>query len=436
MPKKFVPGESVPKEPVPDKPRRSAIVVGGGVGGLTMARDLAAGGMSVILLEASDHLGGKVASHTVAGIELDSGAESFANRGGTVAALAAELGVNVVRPRAGGAWLKPVTGNPVPLPATSVLGIPGTALATDVINVIGYPGAFRAVLDQLMLGFLGSKERTLGAMVRRRMGSAVLEKLVAPVVTGIHSRHPDELDVDVVAPGLRAALLSEGSLALAVRSLRAASPAGSAVSGIDGGIHYLVEQLALDARALGVEVRTGARVTEADSTGVTVAGERLTADHVVLATPLDAPTETTIVLATLVVDAAALDGAPRGTGLLVAAGAQGVSAKALTHSTAKWPWLAARLPAHRHVIRLSYSGRLPGELETQAKQDAEVLLGVPLPASAVLGFDAVAWPAVPQRPHDIPGVTMIGESASGTGLAAVISAARREAGRLLGEVDT
>ena len=426
----------MPREPVPREPVPSAIVVGGGVAGLVIARDLAAGGMSVILLEASDRLGGKVSSHTVGGLELDAGAESFANRGGGVAALAAELGVKVVRPLAGGAWLKPVTGNPLPLPATSLLGIPASALATDVINVVGYPGAFRAVLDQLMLGFLGSKERTLGAMVRRRMGSAVLEKLVAPVVTGIHSRHPDELDVDVVAPGLRAALLDQGSLALAVRSLRAASPAGSAVSGIDGGIHFLIEQLVLDARALGVEVRTGTRVIEADSTGVTTQAGRLEAGHVVLATPLDPPAETTIVLATLVVDAAALDSAPRGTGLLVASGAEGVSAKALTHSTAKWPWLAAKVPAHRHVIRLSYSGRLPTALEGQARQDAEVLLGVPIPATAVLGFDAVAWPAVPPRPRDIPGVTLIGESAAGTGLASVISYARKEAGRLLGEVDT
>lgn len=416
--------------------KTTAIVVGGGVGGLVIARELAAGGMSVLLLEASDRVGGKVSSHTVAGIELDSGAESFATRGGTVAALAAELGVSVVSPRAGGAWLKPANGNPLPLPSTSLLGIPGTALATDVINVIGYRGAFRAVLDQLMLGFLGSKERTLGALVRRRMGNAVLEKLVAPVVSGIHSRHPDELDVDVVAPGLRAALLDQGSLALAVRSLRAAAPAGTAVAGIDGGIHFLVEQLALDARALGVEIRTGVRVSSVDSTGVNTEDGPMSADHIVVATPLDASADPTIVLATLVVDVAALDSAPRGTGLLVSAGAAGIGAKALTHSTAKWPWLAKKVPVHRHVVRLSYSGEAASELEIRARQDAEALLGVPIPPSAVLGFDSVAWAAVPQRPLDIPGVTFVGESVSGTGLAAVISHAKREAGRLLKEVES
>ena len=57
----------------------SAIVVGGGIAGLVMARDLVLGGLDVTLLEASDHLGGKIARHTVAGVDLDAGAESFAS---------------------------------------------------------------------------------------------------------------------------------------------------------------------------------------------------------------------------------------------------------------------------------------------------------------------------------------------------------------------
>ncbi len=411
----------------------SLIVVGGGVAGLTIARDLAIGGMSVTLLEAGDHLGGKVARHSVAGVDLDAGAESFATRNSTVAALAAELGLEVVAPRAEPAWLKPVTGEPIPLPVTSLLGIPGRPLSADVVSVVGLPAALRARLDAVLPARAGAAERTLGALVRRRMGDAVLERLVAPIVTGIHSRHPDDLDVDVVAPGLRAALLREGSLAAAVRTLRAGAPAGSAVAGIRGGIYELVLGLARDAEVRGVRIRLGARVSSVEEHAVTVAGERIEADRVVLATPLDAPADTTITLATLVVDQQALDIAPRGTGLLVAAGADGVSAKALTHSTAKWSWLAAGIPAHRHVIRLSY-GTPPDDLRSSALSDAEALLGVGLPE--VLGFDVVEWPAVPPRPAAVPGVTMIGESVSGTGLVAVITGARNEAERLLGGVET
>ena len=408
----------------------SAIVVGGGVAGLVFGRDLLAAGWSVTIIEAGDRLGGKVARHTLADIPLDAGAESFANRRGTVAGLAAELGLTVVAPRSEGAWLKPAVGNPMPLPATSFLGIPGTPLASDVIEVVGLPGALRAQMDGLMLGQVGSKEKTLGRMVRRRMGNAVLERLVAPIVTGIHSKHPDELEVDVVAPGLRAALLRTGSLAHAVRSLREASPAGSAVSGIDGGIQRIVERLELDFERRGGKVLFDSRVEAADAASVTLAaGARLTADHVALATPLDAPAEATIALATLVVDAPELDSAPRGTGLLVAAGTPDIGAKALTHATAKWPWLAASVPEHRHVVRLSYSAATA--TREQALTDAQALLGVPLPDAAVLGFDVVAWPAVPPTPTPVEGVILVGESVAGTGLAAVIAHARRAAAALV-----
>ena len=69
------------------------VIVGGGIGGLTAARDLAVGGARVTLLEASSVLGGKVARHTVAGVQLDAGAESFATRRDLVRSFADGLGL-------------------------------------------------------------------------------------------------------------------------------------------------------------------------------------------------------------------------------------------------------------------------------------------------------------------------------------------------------
>lgn len=446
------------------------VVVGGGIAGMVAARQLVVGGARVTLVEASGALGGKVARHTVAGIALDAGAESFATRGGTVAAFLAGLGLGdaIVQPNPAGAWLQPTHGAAVPLPKAGLLGIPGTPMAADVIAVIGKRAAFRAQLDSL-LGYAGHKERTLGGLVRRRMGRAVLEQLVAPVTMGVHSRHPDELELDVVAPGLRSAFLSTVSLAQAVQKLRSAAPAGSAVSGIDGGIFRLAETLEAKLRALGVALRTGTRVATIEADRVILdSGEVIEADRVVLACRPPADVEPRgghaasspgqpdpqaggpgIVLATLVVHAPQLDAAPRGTGLLVAAGAEGIRAKALTHSTAKWPWLAARVGPGTHVLRLSYAAGpaaagpqlAPEELREQARTDAERLLGVPIPATDILGFARVEWsrPARTATGADgvvadsgIPdGVTVIGEAVAGTGLAAVIAQARIESGNLL-----
>ncbi len=427
----------------------SAIVVGGGIAGLVMARDLVLGGFEVTLLEASDHLGGKIGRHTVAGLVLDAGAESFATRHDTVAHLARQLGLgsDIARPNPQGAWLQTAEGRAYPLPRTGILGIPGTPLAADVIEVVGFWAALRGQLDELMLGFVGSKERSLGRLVRRRMGRRVLEQLVAPVTLGIHSRHPDELDVDVVAPGLRAAMLDTGSLAHAVRELRDAAPAGTAVSGIVGGMFELVEALARDLERFGVTVRLESPVTAVEASFVTLLdGQLLEADQVVLAAPLATtgqPDRTpAIVLATLVVDAPELDGAPRGTGVLVARGSSDAPfrAKALTHATAKWDWLAERATPHRHVLRLSYDGAAAArvsdaQLRGQALHDAGELLGIALVEVSVVAFARVEWSAPSSRPEPIDGVTLIGEGVAGTGLAAVIAQVRVASGGLLEEVE-
>ena len=86
-----------------------------------------------------------------------------------------------------------------------------------------------------------------------------------------------------------------------------------------------------------------------------------------LATELEPVSSGQIVLATLVVDSAELDAAPRGTGLLVAPGASGIRAKALTHATAKWAWLAEAAGPHRHVLRLSYNDAPDDGLEQTAR---------------------------------------------------------------------
>lgn len=395
-------------------------VVGGGIAGLVVARRLALRGRSVTLIEASDRVGGTVATHTVADIDLDAGAESFATRLGSVAALAAELGLGneVVSPSPAGAWLQPASGDAVPLPAAGVLGIPGMPMAPDVVAVIGSRAAWRAQLDLVIPLLRIGSDVTLGEFVRKRMGSGVLERLVAPVVHGVHSVHPDDLPLDRAAPGLRAALMRDGSLAAAVRSMRVDAPAGSAVQGIRGGVHRLVTELVADLERFGVEVQLGRRVTSVDDLDGTV----------VLATPLDPPPGRTVVLDTLVVDAPELDAAPRGTGVLVADGAPGVSARALTHATAKWPWLAERA-AGRHVLRLSYDDE-PAALEAVALHDASALLGVELPDWSVRGFARVAWvrPAASTTP-----TADVGETVAGSGLAGTVKQAEEYAAGLLDE---
>ena len=180
---------------------RTALVVGGGVSGLTAARDLAAAGLRVTLVEASDHFGGAVGAHQVAGLVLDSGAESYATRSDAVPQLMAELGLSdrTVTPNPAGSWLYLPEGA-VPAPRSGVLGIPGDPADPELRVPLGRAGAARARMDRVLPARVGAAERTVGGLVRARMGPRVVDRLVSPFVSGVYSTHPDQLDVDAVAP--------------------------------------------------------------------------------------------------------------------------------------------------------------------------------------------------------------------------------------------
>ncbi|MFC9350933.1 protoporphyrinogen oxidase [Arthrobacter sp. NPDC057013] len=480
---------------------RTALVVGGGISGLLAARELARAGFKTTVLEAAGAWGGCVGRHDVAGLTLDSGAESFATRSTAVADLAAELGLggHIVAPRPGGAWVQ-LPGGPRELPKTGVLGIPANPWDPEVRRSLGLGGSLRASLDKLLPASVGTTAEvsSVSALVRARMGRRVLERLVEPVVGGVHSADPGLLDVDMVAPGLRAGITRHGSLAAAVaaqrkgaetratRALGSAAQtqgkpakAGSAVAGLRGGMHTLVTELVADLRARGVRLLAGTAATAVARTphGWEVsAGEgSFAADVLVVA--LDGPSAVRLLgeavpalaghqpgpgplvkLVTLVVDLPALDRRPRGTGILVAPQTEGIRAKALTHATGKWDWVAEAAGRGRHVLRLSY-GRSEGgsavaaaagpgpepasdeELLDMALQDASALLTVPVTREALVDWDVVSWAgALPfaavghrQRVAEvrqvcagIDGLLLVGGWLAGNGLAAVVADTKKQ----------
>lgn len=492
------------------------VVIGGGMGGLVAALECAKVGLPVTLLEASDRLGGVVRSAELDGVTVDVGAESFAVRGGSVAELVNELGLAdaVVSPAAGGAWVAGLPGGgAAPLPTGGMLGIPANIWADDVRRIIGWRGVWRAYVDRLRPPLTIGHERSLGALVRGRMGAAVLDRLVAPVTSGVYSARPDDIDVDLAAPGLNTALTRTGSLSGAVAQLRgdAATTPGAAVRGLAGGMTRLVDALRARLEELGVEVRLNtpaqAIVQEDDQWVVETSGDdsaapvepdgdaaddaapatgsieaamvhtgdaaadapsplRVPAHAVIVATGeaaarhllapvvpnLDPGSETAPVveIVTLVLDAPALDAHPRGTGVLTVPGSH--TAKALTHSTAKWGWLRDATP--HHIVRVSFGaqGEAPATealdddaAAALALSEAATLLGVPLEPSqlraahrdryvqsqpaASLGrasLTAAARAAV----HATPGLAATGAWLAGTGLAQVVPDAIAEAERV------
>ena len=486
-----------PLEAIPTHP--GAVVVGGGIAGLVSAWELARAGVRPLLVEARGYLGGLIARGTVGGVDVDLGAETYVVRGTDTSSIVAALGLTSVEPAGSGARLYAPSlrggWELRPFLRDSFLGIPAHPDAPDCAHVLGEAGVRRALEDRSMGGGIGMDEagETLAGFVAARMGEAVLERLVRPIIAGIYTADPSVLATDTVAPGLRAETARHGSLAAAVAArLAAAGSRRTPEACVEGGMFVLVDALkaAIEEAGGTVLTRTGAFSLRREASGWTLEcgptkpgptpgaepvpsgpGASVTTERLVLACSASAalrllteasipglvpdvsvPEGAPIARLTLAVHAPELDDAPVSQGLLVApapADERPVAAKALSHLTVKWPWLADQLPPDTHLLRLSY-GRL-GEAEPDvtvegALRDIRTLTGVTIASDAVTDHLLARWngtlPPLPpdyrgrvraleEQVRSLGGVALTGAWVAGTGIASVVSHARAGAKGLL-----
>ena len=258
--------------------RWDALVIGGGIAGLTAAWDLVRAGLRPLLIEARGYTGGLVAAGSIGGARMDLGAEGFVVRGQAATSMLAELGLRTAaphgRPRLFLPPLAPGDGAGSSrwglhrFPDHAYLGIPADPLAADVVAIIGQEAARRAAQDADLPGSVGTGPEDpadLASFVTARMGAGVLERLVRPIVAGIHSADPADLAADVVMPGLRRATAELGSLSAAVaavlerRRARKDGAGGRSVdAAVEGGLFRLTDALGEAIEAGGGSVRTRA----------------------------------------------------------------------------------------------------------------------------------------------------------------------------------
>ncbi|MFT3889693.1 MAG: FAD-dependent oxidoreductase [Arachnia sp.] len=418
-------------------------VVGGGLAGLLAAHRLLGEGHDVSVWEASPTPGGMIASVELGGVRVDAGAEGYAVRSGVGRALCEELGLEVAGPAGVAHVWRRAGAYPM---ADGIVGIPGS-LDDPALGALTADGWVAVARDREVGPEVGADATTVADLVRARMGEEALERLVAPVAHGVYATAPDRLLLSAVAPTLLAALTAEGSLMAAVAACRAGGPT---LEQPVGGAFRIIEALADRVRDAGGRLRCGTPVTSLarrDGGFVLRAGdEDVAADRVVIATPaapaarllagvgveIEPPPTRTARFAVLVLDAPALAADPVGSGVLVAQPHEGLSAKALTHYSAKWPWARA---AGREVLRLSYAPETDVTLE-RALADAALLTGKALDPAQVRGFASVEWPTMPSRIDPATrdrlvgvaadaGVDLVGAWIDGNGVAPVTQGVER-----------
>jgi oxygen-dependent protoporphyrinogen oxidase len=452
--------------------RPKVVIVGGGVSGLATAHYIHShlgDRVDLTLVESGPRLGGKVANQQFSGHLVDTGPDAVLVRAPAMAALLEDLGLGdqIVAPAALGAhvWSR---GKLRRLPTGTLFGVPDRLLPLMKSGLMSPAGLARAALDLVLpRRHPSAPDPSIADLVTPRLGSQVFDRLVEPLLGGVHAGRAAELSAQSTVPDIVALARKNRSLYLGLRKMRRHAPPATGAPvlvTLTGGLGRLVESLV--ARLAGDDLRLNAAVGSIARDGsryrVDLAdGQSIVADAVVLATPAFATAE---MLGELAPDAAAVlaeipyvdvatiwlsyprsaVGRPMdGTGFLVPP-EEGRLMVGCTWSSAKWPHLAD----HNLVLIRCMVGRR-GDRRWLDMDDQTLVARLHEELVQAMGLTAgpdqhsiQRWPqtmpqylvghqgrldALEAAIHHLPGLYLTGAAYRGVGLASCVADAKRTA---------
>ena len=466
--------------------RAPVVVVGGGISGLVAAYRLATSPHAppVVLLEQAPTTGGALRRQSfvvdAAEIHLDVGAEALLARRPEATDLLREVGLgdDLVHPVTSRAaiWSR---GALHPMPAGTVMGVPGDVEALrgllsgdEVATVAAESGATHAPV---------AGDVDVASWVAGRVGQAVVDRLVEPLLGGVYAGHASRLSLRATVPALWPVARDGTGLLEAVRASKppgtaAGADAAPVFAGVRGGVARLAETLHAHLVDRGVEVRTGACVQRVERRGdrwvlhlgPAGRGGVVEAAGIVLAMPaqraarlleaelpsgatlLAGVTTSSMALCTVVTEAGTLDGLDL-SGVLVPP-VEDRPVKAVTFSSRKWAWVT-EAAGGRDVLRMSVGRageerllqRPDDELLALAVRDLEQMLDRPvsvaasavtrwggaLPQYEVGHVDRVAQ--VREQVSLLPALAVAGSTYDGIGVPACIASAERAVAEVLAD---
>ncbi len=348
--------------------RPHVVIVGGGISGLATAHAIhrrLGSAVRLTLIEGGSELGGKVATQRFSGHVVDTGPDALLVRVPAMAALLEDLGLSdqIVAPASLGAhvWSR---GQLRRLPTGTLFGVPDRLLPLLKSRLMSPAGLARAALDLVLpRSRPATSDPSIADLVIPRLGSQVFDRLVEPLLGGVHAGRAAELSAHSTVPDIEALARKNRSLYFGLRKMRRDAPPSTGAPvliTLAGGLGRLVETLVARMGEVDQRLNSTARTVTPEGSGYHVDladGTSIEADAVVLATPAfvtsqllgDLVPEVATVLAQIpYVDVATIwlaypssaMGRPLdGTGFLVPP-EEGKLLVGCTWSSAKWPHLA------------------------------------------------------------------------------------------------
>ncbi len=282
---------------------KQAIIIGGGISGLATAwllREKARGAgveLGITLLEKENRLGGKIWSIKEEGFLCEWGPNGFLDNKPQTLELCRDLNADSQLLRSNDNARKRF------IYSGGVLNrLPENGPSFLKSTLISWPGKLRLAMEPFIPQYRGDEDETLAAFGRRRLGEEALNKLIAPMVSGIFAGDPETMSLKSCFPRIAELEAEYGGLIKAMirlakkkkaeiaagKAVASAAGPGGVLTSFRGGIQTLTDILAAE---LGMSVvRSGegvVRVAKGESVPWRVVTERgeYSADAVIMATP-------------------------------------------------------------------------------------------------------------------------------------------------------
>ncbi|MDI2586972.1 protoporphyrinogen oxidase [Psychrobacillus sp. NEAU-3TGS] len=278
---------------------KKVVVVGGGITGLSVMHYLQKLkiekelDMEMVLVESNHYLGGKIRSVKQKEFIMETGADSIVARHEGVLPLVEDLQLEdeLVYNATGISYI--YTNNELhAIPADTVFGIPMSEKSLESSTLVSDEGKEEALKDLNLSNESFTKDSSIGSFLEHFLGKELVEKQIAPVLSGVYSGDLDKLTLASTLPYLIDYKEDYGSIMKGLGANKEKFQAASNKKFISfkNGLSALIDRL--EKELSNATILKGIHTTKVekmdDRYEVSFANhESIEADYVILTTPHD-----------------------------------------------------------------------------------------------------------------------------------------------------
>lgn len=194
------------------------VIIGGGITGLAAAYEAITNkensSVNVVVLEQSDRFGGKIKTHQTTDFAVEAGPDSIYAKKPDGVELIEELGLKLETIYSSVDMKTGIIRHDrlFALPPGMTFGLPTNLSMFAFNSLIPLSGKVRGLADLVLPRDTSTADKSIGEILRRRIGDDLVNILAEPMLAGIHAGSIDRLSVNTVAPYLRKMEWENGSL--------------------------------------------------------------------------------------------------------------------------------------------------------------------------------------------------------------------------------